>query len=257
VNADKVKLRSAAEKILLFLVAVVLTAGFVYLYWTRFTASPVMSTPISRMMGRQQQSLAIALNAGIFILFLLFLPYRKMVAWRSKGIFSAFMLALMAEMFGIPFLFYLLSPLFRIPVLSPTFALMNNPKFFGWPGMVVGAWLTLIGMVLVILGWRQIYRVEGLVQTGLYARIRHPQYTGIFLILTGWLLHWPTLLTLLMYPVLLVIYYRLARREERAMLAEFGEAYQEYCQRTAMFLPGLIKRGSKAVQESSVTLPVL
>jgi methanethiol S-methyltransferase len=179
-----------------------------------------------------------------------FRPFLRGNLVNDKGIFSAFMLALMAEMFGIPFLFYLLSPLFGIPVLSPTFALLNNPKFFGWPGMVAGAWLTLIGMVMVILGWRQIFRIEGLVQSGLYARIRHPQYTGIFLILTGWLLHWPTLLTLLMYPVLLIIYYRQARREERAMLAEFGDAYQKYCERTAMFFPGFIQHGSGASRKA-------
>jgi hypothetical protein len=72
-----------------------------------------------------------------------FRPFLRGNLVNDKGIFSAFMLALMAEMFGIPFLFYLLSPLFGIPVLSPTFALLNNPKFFGWPGMVAGAWLTL------------------------------------------------------------------------------------------------------------------
>ncbi len=227
-----------------------LIAGFVYLYWTRFTLKPGMPPAINALIVERGRSWAIAVNAAVFILFLVFLPYRKRIAWRSKGAFSAFILALMAEMFGIPLLFYILAPFIRlsgeIQVRSlPRFLFDSNFVPLGWPGMILGAWMTLVGMLLVIFGWKQIHRAGGLVTGGLYAYIRHPQYTGLFLIIIGWILHWATLLTLVMCPILLLTYYFLARREESDMLQEFGEQYAAYRRHTGMFLPHLRKIGAR------------
>jgi protein-S-isoprenylcysteine O-methyltransferase Ste14 len=72
---------------------------------------------------------------------------------------------------------------------------------------------------------------------GVYAYARHPQYTGLFLFIVGFLVQWPTLLTVLMAPLLAYAYVQLARSEERAMLARFGEAYRLYAARTPMFFP--------------------
>ena len=94
------------------------------------------------------------------------------------------------------------------------------------------------GAVLALAGWRQIYRAEGLlVDSGLYRYIRHPQYTGFFLFLTGSLINWPTLITLFMFPILLVVYRRLAAEEEAEALGVFGLEYENYRCRTGMFLP--------------------
>ena len=95
----------------------------------------------------------------------------------------------------------------------------------------------LIGMVIVIIGWHQIHRAEGLVTSGIYKYIRHPQYTGFFLVMTGWLLHWETTLTVAMYPILVIMYYLLARKEEKELQNEFGDEYKSYRQNTPMFVP--------------------
>ena len=92
-------------------------------------------------------------------------------------------------------------------------------------------------MIIVIIGWHQIHAAAGLVTTGLYKYIRHPQYTGFFLIMTGWLLHWETTLTLLMYPILAITYYLLALKEDRDLKNEFGDEYKVYSQKTPMFIP--------------------
>lgn len=97
-----------------------------------------------------------------------------------------------------------------------------------------------IGGYLVIRGWQVIYRGgERIVTEDLYQYIRHPQYLGIFLITIGMLVQWPTLLTIVMWPVLMIAYYRLARREERVMESLYGEQYYQYRAQTPMFFPSL------------------
>jgi protein-S-isoprenylcysteine O-methyltransferase Ste14 len=226
------------KEIVFYILGALLIAGFIILYLPRFAAIPMLPPVIGYLFEHLGPNGAIAVNAGVFILFLLFLPYRTKIEWRSKSTFSAFILALIAEMFGIPLLLYILSPL--VPVSydgAHSGGWLNNPRIFGWPGAVIGAWLTLIGMILVIMGWHQIHRAAGLVTTGTYKYIRHPQYTGFFLIITGWILHWETTLTLVMYPILLVMYFLLARREDIALKKGFGDEYEIYRQRTPMFLP--------------------
>ena len=60
---------------------------------------------------------------------------------------------------------------------------------------------------------------------------------GMVLVITGWVLHWATTLTVVMYPILLVMYFYLARQEEAALEREFGAEYVAYRQNTPMFLP--------------------
>ena len=116
---------------------------------------------------------------------------------------------------------------------------------FGHLGMYIGTVLAIIGIVLVVLGWKEVYKrywskEEGkgeLITDGIYRFIRHPQYTGFMLITLGMLLDWATLPMLIMWPVMAVLYYRLARREEREMQAQFGEVYSRYLQQTSMFIP--------------------
>jgi protein-S-isoprenylcysteine O-methyltransferase Ste14 len=111
--------------------------------------------------------------------------------------------------------------------------------------MYVGTVFMLIGVGLIILGWKAIHRDywskaagEGqLVTHGIYAYIRHPQYTGFLLITLGMLLDWATLPLLIMWPMLVILYYHLARREEADMAQEFGAPYEAYRRRTSMFLP--------------------
>ncbi len=179
----------------------------------------------------------IILNILIVLAFLVLLPFRRPTkgVWKSSGTFVAFAIALMTEMFGWPLVIFLVSPLFEIPVLAP--------KFFQtvghWPS-TVGTAMSLLGIALIALGWSQIHRAEGLVTTGLYRYIRHPQYTGIFLFTLGWILHWPTIVTLILWPVLVGAYVWLAKREEKQAIQEFGSPYLDYAARTKRFIPILI-----------------
>jgi protein-S-isoprenylcysteine O-methyltransferase Ste14 len=210
----------------------------------------------------------VALNIVVFVLFILTL-YRPRTArdWRSFGAFTAFIIALFTEMYGFPLTIYLLSGwlLSKYPGLD----LFTHDAghlwqtLLGWKGdphfdllhilsgLILGG-----GIVLIAFAWGVLYgaqRDHDIATTGLYARIRHPQYVGFVLILIGFLLEWPTIITLLMFPILVFMYLRLARREEKESLAEFGERYAAYMAQVPAFIPHLTRRQDPIV--SSVLVP--
>ncbi|MEK9139105.1 MAG: isoprenylcysteine carboxylmethyltransferase family protein [Bacteroidota bacterium] len=82
---------------------------------------------------------------------------------------------------------------------------------------------------------------EQLVTEGVYAHVRHPQYSWLFSVTIGLLIQWPSLTTLVMWPILIFAYYRLAKREEKGMVAQFGQEFVEYKQRVPAFIPRLGK----------------
>lgn len=194
----------------------------------------------------------VAINSAIFILFAYsFAPPRSTRDWRSFGAFSAFLVALFAEMYGYPLTIYLLSGW-----LSTRFPQVNwlahdaghlLEMLFGWqanphagPFHVASQVLIMAGFWIVAVSWRVLYRAQKagrLATTGAYGRVRHPQYVGFVLVLTGFLLQWPTLLTVVMYPVLVTMYVRLARREERDARAQFGPEYDRYASEVPAFFP--------------------
>jgi protein-S-isoprenylcysteine O-methyltransferase Ste14 len=182
--------------------------------------------------------------------FFAFLPFYKKSRRRPASVYLAFVVAFALEMFGIPFSMYAIAGV--LGQMLPEGILWGHTlgDIIGLGGMYVGLFISLIGIVLVVLGWKEIYRHywrretgEGrLVTEGIYRYIRHPQYTGFFLITLGILCEWATLPLLIMWPTLLVVYYRLARKEEQDMAREFGRAYRRYKAQTGMFLPALFKR---------------
>lgn len=179
----------------------------------------------------------IAFNILIVLAFLLLLPFRRptQALWKSQGAFIAFVIALMTEMFGWPLLIFLISPVINVPVIAPEYF-----RSIGhWPA-TLGTAMSIVGLALIAVGWRQIHRAEELVTTGLYRFIRHPQYTGMFLFTLGWILHWPSVMTLILWPILIGAYVWLARKEKLAALDEFGERYLQYAQRTKRFIPFLL-----------------
>lgn len=166
--------------------------------------------------------------------------------WRNAGLVQAFIIALYAEMYGFPLTLYVLTGYFGIdiPIEHPSGHLWATLLGYGYLGgvveMIIGYAGVFFGIGLLIEGWREIYqaRNEGTLKTdGLYGIVRHPQYTGIFLALFGQIVHWPTIITVALFPLIVWLYVSLARREERRLTAEFGEAYEAYRERVPMFFP--------------------
>lgn len=194
----------------------------------------------------------VIINSLVFIIFAAsFAKPRSARDWRSFGAFSAFLVALFTEMYGFPLTIYLLSGWLstQFPtvdwlahdsghLLEMMFGWQSNPHF--GPFHLISTVLIGLGFWLLSVAWKVLYqaqRTQTLATTGAYARIRHPQYVGFVLIMLGFLFQWPTLLTLAMFPILLFMYSRLARREERDALAEFGEQYARYRERVPAFIP--------------------
>jgi len=188
----------------------------------------------------------VAFHVAFFLLFALsLLQPASRREWRSMSAFVAFIVALYTEMYGFPLTIYLLTAwLGRYPAAQPFAHAAGNL----WATLLFGPWaagllmglggvLIIAGVALVVSGWRSIHAATGLVTDGIYANIRHPQYAGIGITILGALIQWPTLLTLVMAPILLASYVRLARKEEQELEARFGEAYRAYRKRVPAFLP--------------------
>ncbi len=190
-----------------------------------------------------------AFNVGIFLFFMLsFLKPRGSDEWRGMGVVTAFLVALFAEMYGFPLTIYLLTGWLgdAYPALQP----FNHKLGHLWVVVFGGsdlAWAIVMGLSLVLMlmgytllskGWTQIHAARGgLVTDGIYAYARHPQYTGLFLVIIGFLVQWPTLLTVIMAPALLYAYVHLAKVEELRAKAKFGKAYSDYADKTPAFFP--------------------
>lgn len=205
--------------------------------------------------------LLVLINSAVFILFAF--SFAKPVTkrdWRSFGAFSAFIVALFTEMYGFPLTIYLLSGWLqsRYPgvdflshdaghLLEIMFGWRANPHF--GPFHLLSFAFIGGGFWLLASAWKVLFAAQHshtLAVTGPYATIRHPQYAGFVLIMLGFLVQWPTILTLAMFPVLVFMYVRLARREEREVAAEFGEAYARYAARVPAFFPRPGARGRDA-----------
>jgi protein-S-isoprenylcysteine O-methyltransferase Ste14 len=191
-------------------------------------------------------------NSAIFVMFAFsFFKPRTRRDWRTFGSFSAFIVALFAEMYGFPLTIYLISGWLvrRFPGIDPLghdvghlwytlLGLNGNPH---WSPIHIASTVVIVaGFFLLSAAWRVLYRAQQeneLATTGPYAYVRHPQYAGFIVIMFGFLLQWPTLVTLVMFPILVTVYVRLGRREEREAREEFGAAWDEYAAGTPSFIP--------------------
>lgn len=202
----------------------------------------------------------VIINSAIFVFFAFsFFKPRTKTDWRTFGGFSAFVVALMIEMYGFPLTIFLLSGWLtkKYPqidffahdnghLLHTIFGLKGNPHFDVLH--ILSIVLIGYGFYLLSAAWRVLYQAQKsktLATAGPYQYVRHPQYVAFTLIMLGFLFQWPTIPTLIMFPILVFTYYRLSLREESAVEAEMPDAWRDYARVTPRFFPRIANRTEK------------
>jgi len=178
--------------------------------------------------------------------------------WAGAGLIQAFIIALYAEMYGFPLTIYLMVRFLGLDNGNLNANLWSTLLDIGETGMMIsmifGYILLFTGFGIFIQGWRELYRAKQenrLVSDGLYGLVRHPQYTGLFIGLFGeGVIHWPTVFSVGLFPIIVVAYTLLALREEKKVIEEFGEEYLEYKQLVPAFIP-IKGKWRKFVQHSN------
>jgi protein-S-isoprenylcysteine O-methyltransferase Ste14 len=211
----------------------------------------------------------VILNSAVFIIFAFsfFKPATRR-DWTSFGAFSAFLIALFVEMYGFPLTIYALSGWLqsRYPgvnwfshdsghLLEMMFGWRSNPHF--GPFHILSFILIGGGFVMISSAWHALFnaqKAKQLATTGPYSYVRHPQYVGFVLVLLGFLVQWPTILTLLMFPVLVVLYVRLAIFEEKEVRTEFGADYEVYAKAVPRFFPKWSRMTGRIVFQPQETM---
>ena len=204
----------------------------------------------------------VIVNSAIFIFFAYtFFKPQTPRDWRSFSAFSAFLVALFAEMYGFPLTIYFLSGWLqsRFPdvdwfshdaghLLEMMFGWKANPH--AGPFHILSFVFIGGGFILISAAWKVLYDAQqsrSLATTGPCGYVRHPQYVGFIMVMFGFLLQWPTILTLAMFPVLTMMYVKLARTEEQDARAAFRDAYASY----AAEVPGFIPKLSRILGQSA------
>lgn len=220
--------------VILILIPVIYFKDFYIHIYYHFSGTSLINTIT-------QQWHIVILNIALFLSFLIPLSFRRRINWKEYGLVTAFFVSLFIEMYGIPLTVFFASEYFtgsgsELPNIVFAF------RFLGVNigmtlAMIYGTLLMIIGMLLIMIGWITLYKnlkENEIVTFGIYSYSRHPQYFGFILIVMGWLIGWPTILTVIFAPILVYMYVRVCKIEEKELSELKG--YEEYRKEVPFFV---------------------